>query len=136
MDVDKVIKAARGWLGTKFHHQGRLKNIGVDCIGLIVGVGRELGYEVIDKTNYPRVPQNGELQKEVEKYLIKSTLVPGCIALFKLEDEPQHVGIIGEYERGGLSLIHAYLQARKVVEHNLDDNWKNKIVATYSFPPK
>jgi len=43
----QIILQARTWLGTKYHHQGRLKKSkagagGVDCIGLIIGVIDEL----------------------------------------------------------------------------------------------
>ena len=42
-----IVAQARTWLGTRFHHQGRLKanaehKGGVDCLGLIVEVSREL----------------------------------------------------------------------------------------------
>jgi len=134
MDADLVIRSARGWLGTRFHHQGRRKGVGVDCIGLVVGVARELGLEVDDRVNYPREPHDGELQAELEKYLLKSELKAGCVALFRLEKEPQHVGIVSDYNGAGLGLIHAYMQARKVVEHNLDASWRAKIVAVYGFP--
>ena len=136
MDAQKIIITARSWVGTRFHHQGRKKGIGVDCIGLIVGVAKELRYKVIDQADYQREPKDGELQAALEKYLIKSELKPGCIALFKLEKEPQHVGIISDYGKGELGLIHAYLQVRKVVEHNLDITWRKRIVGTYEFPPR
>lgn len=129
-----VVDVARGWIGTKFHHQGRVKGVGVDCIGLVVGVAKELGFEVVDQVNYAREPKDGELQLALEQYLMPGELVPGAVVLFKLEKEPQHVGIVSELEDGGLGLIHAYMQSRKVVEHGLDKSWREKIVATYSFP--
>ena len=33
-----VVAAAREWLGTPFHHQARLRGVGVDCVGLVIGV--------------------------------------------------------------------------------------------------
>ena len=38
----KIIKEARNWLGTPFHHQASRKNIGCDCIGFIIGIARAL----------------------------------------------------------------------------------------------
>jgi hypothetical protein len=35
------IAQARTWIGTPFHHQGRLKGVGCDCLGLIVGVAED-----------------------------------------------------------------------------------------------
>ena len=37
-----IVKAARGWLGTPYHHQASLKGVGSDCLGLIRGIWREL----------------------------------------------------------------------------------------------
>jgi hypothetical protein len=54
------------------------------------------------------------------------------VALFKIKNEPQHVGIVSDYG-DGLGLIHAYAQSRKVVEHGLDEFWKKRLVACYRF---
>ncbi len=61
----QIISQARTWLGTKYHHQGRLKKSargfgGVDCIGLVIGIIDELGIQDgdgnslvhADETNY------------------------------------------------------------------------------------
>ncbi len=132
--MSQVVEIARKWLGTKFHHQGRKLGVGVDCIGLIVEVGKELGLSFEDRVDYAREPMNGELQAVLEKYLVPAELKPGCVVLFKLEKEPQHVGIITDYNGDGLGLIHAYAQARKVVEHNLDASWRERITGVYEYP--
>jgi hypothetical protein len=44
------------------------------------------------------------------------------------------LGFIGDYEFGGLSMIHAYAWSRKVVEHRLDDVWRRRIVALFELP--
>ena len=33
-----TIRAARSWIGTPYVHQGALKGVGCDCLGLVVGV--------------------------------------------------------------------------------------------------
>ena len=131
--MNRVVEVARSYLGTKFHHQGRRKFIGVDCIGLIACVARELGFEFVDQTNYARLPNDGELQAGLEKYLLPCELKVGAVALFKLDQEPQHVGIVSDYGNG-FGLMHAYLQARKVVEHSLDEFWMKRLVTCYAFP--
>jgi cell wall-associated NlpC family hydrolase len=129
---NKIIEIARTWLGTKFHHQGRKKGAGVDCIGLVVGVAQELGLQVEDKTDYGREPNNFELQNGLKAQLKKCELQIGAVALFKMDKEPQHVGIISDYG-DGFGLIHAYAQSRKVVEHNLDELWLGRLVSCYFF---
>ncbi len=46
-----IIRTARSYIGTPFHHHGRLKNIGVDCLGLLIGVAKELNLN--DKMGRP-----------------------------------------------------------------------------------
>ena len=130
--TEEIILAARSWLGTKFHHQGRKKNVGVDCIGLVVGVAREVGFEVADRTDYCRQPHARELEKALLGYLNPCKIKVGAVALFTLGKEPQHVGIITDYG-AGFGIIHAYAQARKVVEHNLDSWWRERLTACFTF---
>ena len=39
---EAIVTAARGWLGTPYHHQASVKGVGSDCLGLIRGIWREL----------------------------------------------------------------------------------------------
>ena len=38
----EVVRVARGWLGTPYHHQASVRGVGADCLGLVRGVWREL----------------------------------------------------------------------------------------------
>lgn len=40
--ADEVVRVARGWIGTPYHHQASLRGIGADCLGLVRGVWREI----------------------------------------------------------------------------------------------
>lgn len=40
---EKVIQEARSWLGTPYHHEGRVKGVGVDCAMLLVAVYHACG---------------------------------------------------------------------------------------------
>lgn len=130
-----IIATARSWLDTPFHHQGRLRGVGVDCIGLIVGVAAELGIATPDQTGYARTPSGGLLRHALDAALTAAPdLAPARIVLMRWESEDMHVGLLAEHPAGGLSLIHAYAQARRVVEHYLDDIWADRITAIYYFP--
>lgn len=39
---DDIVRVARSWLGTPYHHQASLKGVGTDCLGLVRGVWREI----------------------------------------------------------------------------------------------
>lgn len=141
--MDYLVDIAREWLGTPFLHQGRRKHIGCDCIGLMLGVMDEAGIWVdgvsplkLDVPDYTMQPDGKRLKAALVRYLQPvpiDKMVPGHIALMRFEREPQHVGIIGDYQRdNALSLIHCYQQAGKVVEHRLDSKWQRRIIAVFA----
>ena len=37
-----IVRCARSWIGTPYHHQAALRGVGCDCVGLIRGVMAEL----------------------------------------------------------------------------------------------
>lgn len=141
LTAEKIVSQARLWVGTRFRHQGRRRAVegdrgGVDCIGLVIGVGRELGLEVFDMRNYGRDPDlEGQLLKEhCDQNLLRFPyLVPGTLVLMHFGGFPRHMGIIGDYKGGGLSLIHSFVESGRCVEHRLDDRWKSQIIERYRF---
>lgn len=142
-----IVSEARSWIDTRFHHQGRLKksdsdNGGVDCIGLVLGVFDTLGVNFggvsirnFDKKDYAKIPDGKMLKEEFCKYLKEINPIEvesGDILMFKFDKEPQHVGIVVK-EAVNLNIIHCYMKAKQVVEHRLDECWKNRIVAAFSL---
>ncbi|MFP3554246.1 NlpC/P60 family protein [Paraburkholderia sp. SIMBA_049] len=128
----EFVAEARAWIGTPYRHQGRLKGIGVDCIGLVIGVAREVGLFDLDVGAYDKRP-DGTLQMRVEQYTTPKGLdeaQPGDLLLFHWDGMPTHVGILSE----PLHLIHAFAVNRKVVEHRLDERWLAQIVGAYQIP--
>lgn len=136
------VAIARQYLGTPFHHAGRLKGIGIDCAGLIICVGKEIGAiePGWDYTRYGRRP-DGSMQTLCDTLLDRldstddqtdlapegSDLTPGTVILFRIRHEPQHLAIATD--RG---MIHSYIGAG-VVENAIDDLWRSRIVATYRY---
>ncbi|WP_421885139.1 NlpC/P60 family protein [Methylibium sp.] len=130
-----IVAEARTWIGTPWRHQRCVKAVGVDCGQLIAGVLRELGVRDVVITGYARIP-DGSLRGICEQHMKAvpvSQAQPGDAVLMRFDTEPQHLGILGDYPHGGLSLIHSTLKNRKVVEHRLDDRWRNYCVAAYSI---
>lgn len=147
---ERIVNEARLWLGTRFHHQGRVRITenhkgGCDCIGLVIGVASKLGLKsqhgslisYLDNTNYNRLPDGEKLKTILETHLEEITdnnIKIGDVLLFKFDKNPQHVAIITDLTKDGLIfIIHAYAPSRKVVEHHLDEEWKEKIVGIYRF---
>lgn len=129
-----IVEEAKTWLGTPFHHQGRVKGAGCDCAGLVVGVAKNLKYQVNDVTNYAHSPDSFVFQQTVETHLDKidfKEVKKGDLLIFSFLTEPQHIAIITDIEP--IYIIHSYSKARKVVEHILDDSWKEKCRGAYRF---
>ena len=179
--MNPIIASARSFIGTRFHHQGRLKKTGnhrggIDCLGLLVGVAHECNVRSktgelladVDEFNYPHYPDTIRLREMLERHLISLPLKGGGIreagiALFEIDGRAQHMGIIANIpvplreglgegwlprnddvnfnappptqpspSRGeGFHIIHAYAPARAVVEHALDDYWRERMVGLF-----
>lgn len=133
----EIVAEARSWLGTPFHHQGRVKGVGVDCAGLVVGVAKAFGILLADQQGYSRLPDGKTLQAACEIELVRiptEAMQPGDVLLFRFQSVPHHVGLLGDYPGGGLSLIHAYNTIGRVVEANLSAGDRRRIVAAYALP--
>lgn len=133
--ANDIVSKAREYVGTRWLHQGRVKGVGVDCIGLVVCVARELGLCDYDTTNYSRIPDGKVLRAGLDANMVlvrKSAMQPGDVLLIRFEEEPQHVAIVSDMG-GRLGIIHAYAQVRKVTEHGLDELWLARTVGVYRF---
>lgn len=129
---DAILTVARSYIGTPFRHQGRMPGRGLDCVGVIACIGRELGLFQYDVVGYARQPTSwSSLKRHVVAAGFTPVQVarPGDVHLMAIVDRPQHVAI--QTERG---ILHAWMQARRVVEHGLDELWASRIVASYRFP--
>jgi NlpC/P60 family putative phage cell wall peptidase len=126
------IAELRTWIGSPYKHQGRLKGVGVDCIGLVIGVAQACGITDYDISNYDRRP-DGSLRPVMDSMLEIVPVPdaqPGDVLLFQFAACPMHVGIIS----GPDLLTHAYAINRKVVEHRIDENWRAMITRAYHLP--
>lgn len=130
---EDVVRVARSWLGTPYHHQGRVKGVGVDCAGLIIGIAHELALSEFDLTGYAPRPEGDQLRRLCATHMIEvrsDERAPGDVLLFKFDASPCHLGVLSTSDQ----LIHAYLPRRKVVEHRLDERWWRQLAAQFRLP--
>lgn len=127
----QFIAEAREWIGTKFHHQAAVKGVGCDCIGLIRGVKNQLiEDDILATLDYSMQPNNFRFYNNLEKHPElepTNVLEPGILLLFKFIREPQHIAIYTDKN----TIIHSYQPRGQVVEHRLDDKWKDRIHSMY-----
>jgi cell wall-associated NlpC family hydrolase len=127
----EISAAALAMVGTKFHAQGRLPGVGLDCIGVVVCVARQLGIPHSDLTAYPMRP-NGMLQPLLDAQLVRVRREPqeGDVLLMSFAGEPHHVAVMVD----GRRIVHAYATVRKCVAQSYTDHWRSMVRAVYEFP--
>jgi cell wall-associated NlpC family hydrolase len=148
---EHLVAIARSFIGTPFRHQGRIGNIsgyGLDCLGLILAVAARLNIKdsdgiclvEYDNRNYGRYPDTRLLQRRLAQVMVPvshEALRPGDVLNLYLDGRPQHLAIAATKRYGtceALSLIHAFAQAGRVVEHRLDDVWQERVCHCYRLP--
>ncbi|WP_417205015.1 NlpC/P60 family protein [Antarctobacter sp.] len=140
--MNRVVYAARGWLGTPYVHQASCRGAGCDCLGLLRGVWREvIGPEPEEVPAYSMdwsEPQGDErlwragLQHMVPK--ARDDAAEGDVLLFRMRDGSiaKHVGL--QARTGGMaSFIHAY-SGHGVIESALSAPWARRVVARFALP--
>ena len=133
-----AVPQARAWLGTPWVHQARLPGVGVDCVGLLIGISRALGVvpQGFDVTGYARQPDGHALMRHLRgllDYVPLADLRPGDFLCVAFDQHPQHVGVVGDYVHGGPSIIHA-INGRGVVETRLMFSAGMRFVAGFALP--
>jgi NlpC/P60 family putative phage cell wall peptidase len=146
--ADVVAEAAR-WVGTPYHHQARVRGVGVDCAQLVAGVAEAVGL-IPAGTPVPHdyspewhLHSRGEL-------LVANLEAFGCVRLARPEDARpgdvlafrfgRSVGHLGILLEGGL-FVHARVDNGRVVVNSLSTDsasragfWADRHEATYALP--
>jgi len=109
---DAVLSEAISWMGTPYHHHGRVKGVGVDCVQILCAVYQACGV-------WPAEAEPGEyacdwhLSRSEQLYLTRLTPFadpvidpkPGDIAVFGFGRTMSHGGIV--YRHG--IILHSYI---------------------------
>ena len=137
----EVVRVARSYIGTSFHHMGRLPGVGLDCAGVLVCVARELGLVVpeFDVPAYTPAPDGRSMLlwcNEHMEPIAREAMRPGDVILLIADEFPQHLAILGDYAHGGHSIIHAAGNARppRVLETRLMYSASLRFVAAFTLP--
>lgn len=111
----------------------------IDCVGLIVVVGRDLNlHEYPDDVTYTRHSNGQALLEPFMQYGSRVSLEGSMdvlqdadVVLLREPRFPQHVGFVASKD-GVKTLIHASLKRGKVVEDHLDD-FLPQVIAAFRF---
>jgi NlpC/P60 family putative phage cell wall peptidase len=134
-----IVSEARGWIGTPYRHQGSLRGVGCDCLGLLRGLWRALIGPEPEQPD-PYSPDWAEASgRDALLAAARRHLVPlaGCayaegdVILFRFRKNvpAKHIGIA----TGPGRMIHAH-EGACVAEVPIVPFWQRRIAATFSFP--
>jgi len=110
----RVVTEAETWLRTPYHHMGRVKGGGTDCLMLLAEVYETAG--VVAHIEIPFYPPDWNLHRDAERYLDGLTRFAletegppdsGDVAVFKFGRCFAHGAIVVSWPR----LIHAWCDA-------------------------
>ncbi len=134
-----VVRIARQWIGTPYHHQASAKGIGTDCLGLVRGVWRELyGCEAEVPPAYSRdwAEASGieTMLLAASRHLISirpEQLAAGDVVVFRIKPQmvAKHLGLM----TSAATMIHA-MEGVPVSEVAVTSWWRRRIAAGFQFP--
>lgn len=134
-----IVRIARSWIGTPYHHQASARGVGTDCLGLVRGIWRALyGAEPASIPFYSRdwaEASNRETLLEVARqYLVavaSEDMRPGDVLIFRFQSDlpAKHVAVLASKK----SMIHA-MEGVAVAEVSLLPWWRRRIAGVFSFP--
>ena len=134
-----IVATARRWIGTPFHHQASLLQVGCDCLGLVRGVWRE----VIGPEPEITPPYGLDWAAADRADLLKEALMrhflpidgpdfrQGDVLLFcfRSHGPATHLGVATSTTH----IVHAHSGAC-VTETALGEPWRKRLVGAFVFP--
>ena len=136
---EAIVAAARGWLGTPYHHQASERGVGADCIGLVRGVWRDI-YGV-DAEQPPAYSRDWAEASGVETLLAAANrhlapidpgaIRPGDVIVFRLRPGlvAKHAAILVAPQ----SFVHA-MEGAPACEVALAPWRRRRLAGAFAFP--
>lgn len=134
-----LVRCARLWNKTPFHHRGRIKGVGCDCLMLIVEASIEAGYLPAD-FEVPDYPEDLMFHQNDTRYIDGilgycdevAEPLPGDIAMWFFGRIFCHGAIVTAWPR----IIHAYKRHGAVLEMNINEDSRLMNRAVRFFRPR
>lgn len=135
----KVLEIAGSWLGTPYRHQASRKGVGCDCLGLMIGIWRELyGEKVAARLCYSpdwaETAQGEPLLAALRGHcddLDPREMRPGDILAFRWQagSAAKHLALLAPEKR----IIHAY-EGHAVMASAFVPSWRRRLAGVFAFP--
>jgi len=140
MTGDRIVAAARSWIGTPYVHQASLKGAGCDCLGLLRGiyrevVGREPESPPAYAADWAEASDREAMVEAALRHLAPIALdafAAGDVLLFRWRDgsPAKHCAIA----TSRTAMVHAHGGAA-VAEAAIGPWWRRHLAYAFRFPP-
>jgi hypothetical protein len=116
--MQRIVTETRAWIDTPFHHAAHIRGAGCDCVGLVIGVAKALGY--LPSSFQPPV-YSAEWHVHRNEELLRATMeASGCVRVPLDARQPDYV-------------VHAKLN-KTVVQQRLVGDLRSRLRGVYTFP--
>lgn len=127
--IHAVVREAREWIGTPYVPQARVKGIGCDCVGLIVGVGEQTG--LLAACAVPPY-REGDMALMDSMFPAHFECIespePGAVLQLDVPGNRRHLAICA-----GDSIIHVYGRKIGVTEHPFTGRWQARLLSCWRY---
>ncbi len=96
-----VVGEAESWIGTPYHHMGRIKGAGVDCLTLLAEVYEAAG--IIPHIELEFYPPDWNLHRDAERYL--AGVMQHAVEFAPLEDRSSEGLLIKDPDPGDVAVF-------------------------------
>jgi NlpC/P60 family putative phage cell wall peptidase len=138
-DASCIVAEARSWIGTPYRHQGSLKGVGCDCLGLVRGVWRACYGEEPEAlppyaADWAEARGGEPLVKAAQRHLVEVDVKefgPGDVLLFRWRNgyTAKHLAIATSTQR----MVHAH-DGAAVAEVAIAPWWRRRLAFAFRFP--
>lgn len=129
----QIVTEALSWLDTPWHHHQCCKGCGVDCVQLLYGIGRAVGFVPSDYVieNYEPLARGSFLVRHLESWLVEvDQIKEGSVLLFAVNGLLTHVGV----STGPDEFIHASYPDKRVRLSKMEDRYRRSLRKIYDVP--
>jgi cell wall-associated NlpC family hydrolase len=134
IDRTAIVAEARAWLGTPYHHHGRVKGVGVDCAQLLCAVYEALG--IVDHVETGFYPIEWHLHHSDELFLAwldkyahrVDVPQPGDVTVWRYGRCYSHGSICA-----GDTFIHSYLHIGVIESRATEEPLQGRPSINWSF---
>jgi hypothetical protein len=130
--AQRLIEEARTWKGTRFQHQGNIKNVGVDCVNFIASVAKDAGVKDLSIPRDYRPHEDGQIMlrlltehmEMVEEMQVGDVLAL-CDEACAKPEIPRHLVFVSDITPKTTFIVHA--SQHGVREHRINDHWRKRV---------